>query len=111
MSERFDYLLRIHPAVVLIAGDLFNLAGAIWLAADLIWKEREIRKHGLYLHVLTRPHDFPIEVDGQKIEKDKDVEIVFVRRKARSAAYASALLIIGFTLLSIGHWIELHQGK
>ncbi|SRR5260370_34742171 len=109
MQNWLNYIIYVHPPVLLMIGDLSNLAGAVWLAADLIWKEHEIRKHWIYLSVLTRRHEFPIEVEGKRIEKAEDVDLVFARRKSRSAKYACALLILGFTLLTIGHWIEVHH--
>jgi hypothetical protein len=96
-----------HPQLLLILGDLCNLTGGIWLGVDLISKEREMRRHEQYLSVLTRHHGFPIEVDGTIIEKPADVDVIFVRRGARSAKYACALLTLGFALLALGHWIEL----
>lgn len=107
--EILNYLYE-HPPVLLMAGDLSNLVGGVWLAVDLIAKEREMRRHSLYLRVLTRRHEFPIELDGRQIQSEEDVEIVFVRRKARAALYASVLLLLGFTLLAIGHWVEVLRG-
>ena len=100
--------LHENPAMLLIIGDLLNLAGGIWLATDLLWKEKEIKEQDVYDGVLFRPgtHNFKVEVEGRTIETPDDVKIVFVRRKARAASYACALLLLGFVMLLIGHIIE-----
>jgi hypothetical protein len=109
MQDLFKSIAE-HPPVLLMVGDLLNLAGGIWLATDLIAKEHELHRHHLYLKVLAKPHDFPIEVDGQQVRGVEDIEVVFVRRKARSAIYACGLMVLGFALLSVGHWLEVRRG-
>ena len=95
----FYYYRR--PAVIGLLGDLYNFAGALWLAFDLLFKERESKRKEILndIQTETRGRQIPFEVDGIEVKGDDDIERVFRWRAAKQASSASVLLLFGLILV------------
>lgn len=113
LADLLWFYLCPRPSVIGLLGDLYNFAAALWLAFDLLFKERETERK----EILTRikkdadGHHIPFEVDGIIITSEGDVERALARRAAREASSACILLFMGLFLVLAARLLEfIEQG-
>jgi hypothetical protein len=97
-----------RPSVIGLLGDVYNFAAALWLAFDLLFKERETERKEILGGVRSdaQGHNIPFEVDGMTITSAADVEKVLARRAAKEASSACILLFFGLFLVLAARLLE-----
>jgi hypothetical protein len=125
-----------RPAVVGFLGDLYNFVGGIWLARDLLFKERESEREQSLKKLRDEYSKFRaaaaaekaakeaavsaekpanealFTVGGVLVREDADLERAFNRRKAEEAISACLLLGLGLVLLLLTRILEwAEQGR
>lgn len=103
-----------RPAVIGFLGDVYNFTAAVWLAFDLLFKERETERKAAVgqLRRDIQNLDLPVTIERVRIERDEDLDKVFARRKAGEALSACLVLGLGLTLILVARLLEfMEQGK
>jgi hypothetical protein len=103
-----------RPAVIGFLGDFYNFVAAVWLAYDLLFKERESERKEVLTQIREdiKGRSFPLTVDGVTVEGNADLDRVFIRRTAGGALSACLLLGFGLTLVLLARGLEFtEQGK
>ena len=98
-------------------GDLYNAIAAVWLAYDLLFKEREAEKKEMWVEVQKGVGDrLPLAVDGIRLTGRSDLERVFIlrerdltRRAALGARSACLLLGLGLVLVLATRILEFFE--
>ena len=97
-----------RPSVIGLLGDLYNFAAALWLAFDLLFKERETERKEILTRIKkdAEGRHIPFEVDEIIITSEGDVERVLARRAAKQASSACILLFVGLFLVLAARLLE-----
>lgn len=100
-----------RPAVVGLMADVLNIAGAVVLAYELLIREREHMQRKLLVAIVGR--GIPVATSPRTIVKNQEeLDRSFAQRSVRVAVLGSTILVIGFSILFYGRYLEyVDQGE
>jgi hypothetical protein len=100
-----------HPLHIYLGlpGDILSFVGGVILALDALNKEREFNKIKKITRVITSPkfQTLTVEVEGEVVKGEQDVEITFLRRSVRLARIGFSFVATGFLFLMASRMVEL----
>ena len=100
-----------HPLHLLLGlpFDVLSFAGGVILTLDALNKEREFKKIKKISRVVTSAgfQTLTVEVEGEVVKGEQDVEVTFLRRSVRWARIGFGFVATGFLFLMASRMAEI----
>jgi hypothetical protein len=99
--------IKVYPAVIGFVGDALNLVGAVILAYELLFKDRD-HIHKIVQHLLVE-RKVRVKLEDTVVSTQEEAEFVRARRTVRDAVWGCTVLLVGSSIILYGRFLEYYE--
>jgi hypothetical protein len=94
------------PVIWGFCGDFFSFVGALILALDALWRQREFVRQKKLVQMIKVLKEVRLTLRGVELVDDESANLVLIRQSVLRAVWGAGILAVGFICLLISRALE-----
>jgi len=90
-----------------LLGDTLTFTGAVILALDALWREREFMRQKQMINMIKSLREVRLILHGIELVDSESANRVFIRQSVLRSVWGAAFLVLGFVCLLVARLIEM----